>query len=325
MNLINLLSIGSAMIVIIIYGIYFFYFSGYVSYNKELNTEKRLKNSSIESIGNKETKNLSLLKTADPDTYFKSKLPKIEGLKEWIQHAGLEIRPGIFITVSIVVGIISGFIFFFALHMNFIIAILLAILSTFFFPWVFIAFFTAQRKKKFLEDFPVALDIIRRSLRAGHSIDRSIGMVVEELSGPVQLAFKQLVDQLQIGVPFEKALADLANSIGINDFRMLAIVMVLQRETGGSLAEAIDNFAKIIRARQFLRKKVKSLTAEVRMTAMILAGIPFFIFGVVYLTTPTYFNPLFYTDRGQIVLWSGIFMLVLGIGIITRMTYKESY
>lgn len=324
MNMVNFLSFGSATLVIMVYGLYFFYFSGYALYNKQLSMEKRLRENSTERSKNEGTKKLSLLK-ADPESYFKSKLPRIEGLKEWIQHTGLNINPTLFVAVSIFVGIICGFFVFFSFHVDYLVSILLGIVSSFVLPWAFIAFLTSRRKKKFLEDFPVALDIIRRSLRAGHSIDRSIEMVVEELSGPVGFSFKQLLDQLKLGSSFEKALADLANRIGINDFRMLAIVMVLQRETGGSLAEAIDNFAKIIRSRQMLRKKIKSLTAEVRVTALILASIPFFIFGVVYFTTPDYFNPLFYTDKGQIILWSGILMLVSGLSIIARMTYKETY
>jgi tight adherence protein B len=150
-------------------------------------------------------------------------------------------------------------------------------------------------------------------------------MVVEQLAGPVGQAFKQMVDQLTIGRTFDDVLAEMSNRIGIDDFRMLAIVIVLQRETGGSLAEAIDNFSKIIRARQHLRKKVKALTAEVRATAMILTAIPFVIFAAVFITTPNYFNPLFYTEKGQTLLLVGILMLVTGIGVIIRMTYRETY
>ncbi len=324
MHTINLIAVTAGILVILVYGLYLLYSPTNKEQRKKLDlSQKRVKNIQA-AYKTEETENISLLK-ATPETYFKSKLPKIEGLKEWLQHAGLDIKPAIFVITSIFVGIGFGFFFLIILHANFLIAILLGVISAFFIPWSLIALLTSQRKKQFLEEFPIALDIVRRALRAGHSIDRAIGMVVEQLAGPVGIAFKQMVDQLQIGQTFDDVLAEMSNRIGIDDFRMLAIVIVLQRETGGSLAEAIDNFAKIIRARQMLRKKVKALTAEVRVTSMILTAIPFVIFGAVYVTTPTYFNPLFYSDKGQILLLCGILMLIMGIGIIVRMTYKETY
>ena len=321
MTWVNLSSLIAAVLVLLGYGLYLLYFTN--ESNKKAKISRKL-DGSFES-GAEEKSDISLLKTSS-DTYFKTKLPKIEGLQEWIQQAGLEIRPSIFILVSVIIGLVFIFLFIFFLHINIFISFLLGVLSAFFFPWLFIAILKNQRKKHFLEEFPIALDIIRRALRAGHSIDRAIGMVVEQMSGgPVGLAFKRLVDQLNLGRPFEEVLAEMANRIGIDDFRMLAIVIVLQRETGGSLAEAIDNFSKIIRSRQTIRKKIKALTAEVRVTAMILTAIPFVIFAAVYVTTPNYFNPLFNTERGQNILMAGILMLVLGVGLIIRMTTKETY
>lgn len=323
MSLINIISLIAGVLVLLGYGLYFLYLSGFHASNKKVGLSKKL-NRLFEDSSEKERSEISLLKTSS-DNYFKSKLPKIEGIQEWIQHSGFDIKPSIFIFASIIVGIIAGALIFIFFHHKIFISILLGTVSAFFFPWLFIAIMTNQRKKNFLEGFPIALDIIRRALRAGHSIDRAITMVVEQMEGPVGVAFKRMIDQLNIGRPFEEVLAEMANRIGIDDFRMLAIVIVLQRETGGSLAEAIDNFSKIIRSRQYLRKKIKALTAEVRVTAMILTAIPFFIFGAVYVTTPHYFDPLFYTDRGQTVFMVGILMLVLGIGLIIRMTYKETY
>lgn len=326
MNRINLITIGVAGLIMVVYALYILYSSRNAAIQKRMDISQRLSNTSLNTEKKNEIDNLSLLKTTAPtDTYFKSKLPKIEGLKEWIQHAGLNISPSLLVFLSIMVGLIIGATLIFYFKLNILISILIGVLNSFLIPWAIIAFLTSRNKKKFLEEFPIALDIIRRALRAGHSIDRAIGMVIEQASGPVKDSFKKIVDQTNLGKPFDNVLAEMANSLGIDDFRMLAIVIVLQRETGGSLAESIDNFSKIIRARQLLRKKVKSLTAEVRVTAMILTSIPFIIFFLVYFSTPQYFDPLFYTDRGQTLLITGILMLLTGIGMIIRMAYKETY
>lgn len=324
MDIVNIAALIAACLVLVIYGLYFIYLSNSQKMGQKAQRDRMLEKSSFSTEESKEKDNLSLIK-APTDTYFKSKLARAEGLKEWIQHSGVNIRPPILVAIAILIGIGALFLFYIILRVNIIISLLLGIVSSFFIPWVVISYLTLRRKKQFLEEFPISLDIVRRALRAGHSIDRAINMVVEQLTGPVGLVFKQIVDKLRIGQPLEEVLAEMSNSLGIDDFHMLAIVIVLQRETGGSLAEAIENFSKIIRARQTLRKKVKALTAEVRLTAMILAAIPFAIFGVVYLTTPNYFDPLFYTDGGHKLLMGGIIMLTLGIGIIARMTYKESY
>lgn len=324
MNTVDLIALGAASLVLVIYGLYFLYFSGYTEKENKISLMNKLKKSSLGIITQPEEDHVTLLKAA-PETYFRSKLPKVEGLKEWIQHSGLDIKPAILVIVSIAIGLLLIFVFVFILHVNFLLAILFGVISSFILPWIFISVLTSRRKKLFLEEFPIALDTIRRALRAGHSMDRAIRMVVEQLQGPVGITFKEMTDQLNLGKSFEEVLAEMSNRLGIDDFRILAIVIVLQRETGGSLAESIDNFSKIIRSRQQLRKKISALTGEVRMTSMILTGIPFFIFGAVYISTPNYFNPLFYTQRGQIILMVGIAMLITGVGIITRMSYKEMY
>lgn len=323
MNRINIISIGVAVLIMGFYIVYLLYSSG--RGKKTLDIDERLSRTSLGAEKQGEAENLTLLKTAPTDSYFKSKLPKIEGLREWILHAGLDIRPSLFVSSSIALGIVVMLIFVFIFRANIIISLLIGTVSSFLIPWSIIAALTAQNKKKFLEEFPIALDIIRRALRAGHSIDRAISMVIEQVSGPVGESFKVIVEQLNLGKPFEEVLANMANRLGIDDFRMLAIVIVIQRETGGSLAESIENFAKIIRARQQLRKKVKALTAEVRVTAMILTAIPFLIFLLVYVSTPKYFDALFYTENGHTLLIIGIVMLMAGIGIIIRMAYKETY
>ncbi len=268
---------------------------------------------------------LTLLKEqGSPDTYFKSKLPKIEGLQQWIQHAGLNISPAIFIAVCWAIGLSLFFVLFF-LHINFLLAALLGATISFLLPWLFIMFFTSRRRKEFLEEFPIALDVIRRALRAGYAVDRALEMVAEQQKSPIGKIFHTLSDKMRLGETPEAVLGEMANRLGIDEFRMLSIVIILQRETGGSLAEATDNFAKIIRARESLRKRVKALSAEVRVTAMILASLPFFILGAVFITSPQYLDPLFYTERGHTLLLVGGCMLFTGIGIMIRMAYKDIY
>lgn len=324
----NLDNIMPALIFFIIIVGYLIVFMRGIRKSKESDLEwkRRLDPNSVSIVKKKESE-ATLLKTGavSPDTYFKSKIPKVEGLKEWIQHAGLEMSPLVFVVGSAFLGVLIGIVFFVLLRGQILISMLLGIVSAFFVPWVVVVYFAKRRKTEFLNEFPIALDMIRRALRVGHSTDRALAMVAEQGMGLVGQTFQALTEKMQLGAPMETALAEVANRLGIEEFRMLAIVLILQRETGGSLAEVTDNFASIIRARENLRKKVKSLTAEVRVTAIILTSIPIFIFGTIYVMNPTYFNPLFYTETGNILLLLGCGMLVSGVAIIMKMAYKEYY
>jgi tight adherence protein B len=259
------------------------------------------------------------------ETYFKSKLPKIEGYKEWIQHAGLDIRPFIFALICLSIGISIGFAFFIFLHANKTLSSLLAIASAFLVPWAVVSILSRRRKNQFLENFPNALDMIRRALRSGHSVERAIEMVAAQEQGLVGESFRTITERMRLGETLEAVLTEMSNKVGVDEFRMFSIVLILQRETGGSLSEATENFSKIIRARQNLRKKVKALTAEARVSAIILTLIPFFILGSVYISSPHYLDPLLYNPAGQKVLVGGALMMTTGIVTILRMVYKEIY
>ncbi len=320
----DLAAIFSALIVLVSYGLILFFLSNYKKNKEQLDLKRRLGDL---TISQKEIHKASLIKepTADSDSFFKSKLPKVEGLTQWIQHSGFNINPFFFVEASILLGLISFFIIFFLLKIKFLFCFLSGVLISFIVPWSFISFFTIIQKKKFLEELPTALDMIQRALKAGYSSEKAIEMVSLRTSGPIGKVFQQISEKMTLGESPEAVLADLSNQVGIDEFRMLSIVLILQRETGGGLAEAVENFSKIIRARQNLKKKVKALTGEVRATAIILTSIPFVISGVIISISPQYLDPLFFTPRGHVVLFIGGGMLTLGIAIIFRMAYKDIY
>ena len=321
----NFIALLGGLLVLVGYGFFIVFYRYHKGNEEVLDWQRRLDEIGVISTKEKEAA-LSLLKDqGSPDSYFKSKLPRVEGLQQWIQHAGINMNPTLFITIFIIIGLIIFLTFFMVLRLNLLISSLLGISFSFLLPWILVTIFTHRRKKEFLDEFPIALDVIRRALRAGYSSDRALEMVAEQQKGPIGKIFHTISEKMRLGESAEAVLADMANRLGVDEFRMLAIVLVLQRETGGSLAEATDNFAKIIRSRQTLRKKVKALSAEVRVTAMILTAIPFFIMGAIFVSSPRYLDPLFYTDRGHTLLLIGGGMLFLGIGIMMRMAYKDIY
>jgi len=329
---VNVISILAALIVFVSYLLYLIIRSRRRLVDVKTRWEKRVQESAkVESVsegmsGGSDAQDNKLIKTKSPsDSYFTSKMPKVEGLNEWILHAGIELNPFIFYTTWLVLGILIGAYFYIGVKSGILLSILIGILSIFLLPWICVTYLTHRRRNLFLQEFPHALDMIRRALKSGHSVDRALEMVVEHAGGPVGAAFKRITEKMRLGETPENVLAETANRVGVDDFRMLAIVIVLQRETGGSLAEAIDNFSKIIRARQNLRKKISALSAEGRVSAIVLISIPFVVLGAVFLTTPSYLDPLFNTGTGQNLLIVAALMMAAGIGTILRMVYREIY
>ena len=267
-----------------------------------------------------------LIKKEDSsEFFFQSKLQKIEGLNEWLQQAGLKLSPIQFSAFFIMLEIIFFLFLEIFFNISLIISFLIGIVLSFLIAWGGISYLRNRNKELFLQEFPIALDIIRRALRAGFSTEKALEIVAEQEKGLIGNAFKTISDRMRLGENTEAILADMSNRIGLNEFRFLAIVFVLQRETGGSLADSAENLAKVIRARENLRKKVKSVTGEVRATAAVLTLLPFVSLLFIYLARPNYLDPLFVTQVGNYLLIIGGTFLFLGVIIIYRMTHKDIY
>jgi tight adherence protein B len=172
---------------------------------------------------------------------------------------------------------------------------------------------------RFMEGFPDAIEMIVRMLRAGMPITAAVRAVGNEAPPPVNVVFTDLADQMEIGIPFEDALAASGERVGLTDFRFFAVAVALQRMTGGNLAATLDILSEIMRKRREMRLQAKATTGEVRMSAMVLGVIPFFIIGGLMLVTPDYLAPLVSDHRGKIIVGVALAMMVVGFGIIRQM------
>lgn len=161
---------------------------------------------------------------------------------------------------------------------------------------------------------PEALDLIARALRAGHAFPSAIGMVGDEGQDPIAGEFKIVFDEVSFGISMEHALNDLAKRVTVADMQYFVMAVLIQRETGGNLAELLDNLARLMRERFKLRGKIRVLAAEGKLSAWILTALPFFVAGVVNLLNPKYMSVL-YTDPAGIRLVVGA-VVMMAIGIV---------
>ncbi|MET0219424.1 MAG: type II secretion system F family protein, partial [Tardiphaga sp.] len=172
---------------------------------------------------------------------------------------------------------------------------------------------------QFMELFPNAIDMIIRMLRAGLPIVSAVAAVGVESPAPFSTVFAEIAGQAQIGVPFQKALETVSGRMGLQDFRFFSVAVTLQYATGGNLAATLENLSDIIRRRRAVRLKGLAATAEVRVSAYVLGGLPIFTIGILLLLNPDYIKPLIYDSRGKYIIGATIGLLALGIFTMRRL------
>lgn len=193
--------------------------------------------------------------------------------------------------------------------------IVLAVAGFLLLPRILLSLEQSRADAKFTDLFPDGIDMVIRMLRAGLPITAAIRTVGNEAASPVDLVFTELADQVEIGIPLSDALATAGERIQLPDFRFFTVAVALQHATGGNLAASLEILSEIIRKRRALRLKARAVTAEVRMTAYILACIPFVVIGGLLFVQPTYLQPMVEDPRGQVI--SGVAIASMIAGFLT--------
>lgn len=180
-----------------------------------------------------------------------------------------------------------------------------------------------KRAKAFLKNFPDAIDLIVRGLRSGLPVSESFVVVSQEIPDPVGSTFINITNTMKLGVPMEKALQDMARKLDLTEFNFFTTSIILQRETGGNLAEILNNLSEVLRGRFLMRMKIKAMSSEARASAMIIGALPFVVFTLISIISPGYMNVLYDDPKGN--FWAGVAigMMVTGALIMRRMTQFE--
>lgn len=195
---------------------------------------------------------------------------------------------------------------------------------TFFFfltigPLLWLKFLRGRRQKKFGAQFPDALDIIVRSLRAGHPVPVAITMVGRELPDPCGSEFGIVADEVTYGADLETAMRNLYFRVGQDDLPLFVTAVAIQGSTGGNLSEILENLSGVIRLRFKMRRKVRALASEGRASAMILASLPIAMFGIINLVAPDFYSSVWKHDMTKIALAAAGGWMSVGVFIMYRM------
>jgi len=174
------------------------------------------------------------------------------------------------------------------------------------------------RIRKFTTQLPGTLDVVTRSLSAGHPLPIAIALVSRELPDPIGTEFGMLSDELTYGTDLNDAMLNMIERVGAEDLKLLAISMSVQRGTGGNFVEILENLANVIRERAILRAKVKALSAEGRITALIMSAFPFGLYLMISTLVPTYFDPVWESGYSNVILSMAFAVMVVGNFILYK-------
>ncbi len=260
-------------------------------------------------------KRISLLKErklADSAAWDQTlrKMPWVESLDIQLQQAGSASNVGRLLMMSAVtgsLGLLSGAWLlpglFFMLLAGFISAIT---------PYLLVMRQRTQRLEKMQLQLPEAADLIARSLRAGHALPSTLQMVADEMPEPICSEFRIVSDEISYGMGLQQAMQRLAERVPMDDLRFLVIAVLIQRETGGNLADLMSNLATLIRERLKLLGQVRSLSAEGRLSGWILFTLPIAMGLLLSVLNPGYLNGLFEDKDGKLLLMIAVVVQLLG-------------
>lgn len=232
-------------------------------------------------------------------------------LARWVRAAGVSVTPGELIVLSVglgLIGLLTPALIGRPPVLGLAIGVALAAA-----PWLRVSMLRARRVARFELQFPEALDLMGRAMRAGHALPTAVKMAGDELPEPLARDFRVLFDEMNYGVPINDALARMAERVPLADVGYFVVAVMIQRESGGNLAELLDKIASIVRERLKLMGQVRTLSAEGRLSAIILTALPFCVGFVVNLVNPKFMQVLWTDPMGLRMVGVALFMMVAGI------------
>jgi tight adherence protein B len=227
-----------------------------------------------------------------------------------IAQSGVKVTPGAIVLSSLVAAVAGAWIASLFIRQPY--APLPAALAAGAAPFGFLLHRRSKRFKRFEEQFPEALDLLSRAIRAGHAFQTAMGMVADELKAPVGPEFKKSFDQQNFGLPLRDALNELSERMPLLDVRFFVTAVLIQRDTGGNLAEILDNLAHVVRERFKIRRQIRVHTAHGRFTGWVLLALPAALAIALSVINPDHMQLLFNERMGQMMIVGAIVMQTIG-------------
>ena len=254
------------------------------------------------------------IKNIEAEQKTKKRVP----LRTRLIRAGLSMKPRRYYLLSILTGVVGGFIVL-ATGSSPLVSLFVAFACGVGLPRGILSRMIKRRQAKFLLEFANAIDIIVRGIKSGLPLSDCMQIIARESPEPVRNEFIDLVEQQKIGVPLSRTFERMYERMPLQEVNFFAIVIAIQAQTGGNLAEALSNLAQVLRDRHRLQAKVRAFSAEAKTSAIIIGALPPCVMLLVFLTSPDYISILWHDKLGNIMLIGSAIWMFIGVLVMRKM------
>ncbi len=254
---------------------------------------------------------------------FDRLIPKPDEMRKRLNKTGRKITFRKYILYSAAIGALVMFLAKILGGLTLMPALMIGLFAGLFLPHTYINIIIRRRLTKFTQQFPEAIDLIVRGLRAGLPVTESIGAVAREMQAPISTEFGMITDEIRLGKTMDEALWATAQRLDTPDFKFFVISLSVQQETGGNLAETLTNLTEILRGRTKLKLKIRAMISEGKASAYIIGSLPFLMCGLLSVMNYEYMSVMFTDPQGQIALIGAVIWMSIGIFILAKMINFE--
>jgi tight adherence protein B len=248
-------------------------------------------------------------------------LPQISDLRLLLEQANIGWSAGTFLALTIGMAFSAGA-GTYVLTGKFIYFLVAGGLGAFL-PFSYVKRKKRRRVEAFEEGFPEAIDLLARSIRAGHAFATGLKVVAEEAQDPVKAEFRHVFEEQKFGLPLEESLLGLGDRIDLVDIRIFVTAILVQRDVGGNLAEILDKISYTIRERFMIRRQIRVYTAQGRMTGYLLAALPLIMGFLIWMMNSEYMEILFLSPVGRLSIAAAVVLQIIGFFVISRIVDIE--
>ena len=241
---------------------------------------------------------------------------RVSAIQEALLQAGMKFRAGNFLMLCVLCGTLAGLAAVLYTKNPAIAWAALVIGGVL--PYSVVSYRRQKRFEKFEELFPEAIDTLARAVRAGHAFTTALEMISNEIAEPLASEFRKLYEEQKFGMPVRDALMNLTERVPLVDIKFFVTAVMLQRETGGNLAEILDNLSYVIRERFKIQRQVRVHTAQGRLTMALLMAMPPAVVAILAVFSPDFVKPLFYDPIGHALLVVSIALQTTGYFVIRK-------
>jgi tight adherence protein B len=246
-------------------------------------------------------------------------LPNVGKLRDRLARTGYKLTIGRYLALCAAVGTIVMAGLWLAFRMPLAPTLLIGLVMGLGLPHVIVSHLGARRVKRFTALFPEAIDLIVRGLKSGLPVTESIKIVGQEIKDPVGEEFRLISDSIKFGMSLNQALWSAAPRISTPEFRFFNITLSIQQETGGNLAETLENLGSVVRRRRQMVLKIKAFSSEAKASAYIIGSLPFIMFFLIMMMNYEYAMMLFTDRRGVLMVLAGFGSYAMGVGVMAKM------